>query len=210
MSPPPETIVFSDSIQWLGHSLTNGNQREYNDNISSSLVTNNELVSNLALGQSVACQIKINGKVEILPLFLAERSTTQSGTIQTIKSIAKGANVLDDGHIAGVISFLYLFFFLDKTPSAEILGQIQYDICSSTSYVINYLRHPSRLTSFCYSSVCGWLDRFYCSRRSFYYIFIAQALWNLRHSRRFSDYKKVPGSIGAGDFMLSRGFTCWP
>ena len=103
MCPPPETIVFSDSIQWLGHSLTNGNQREYNDNISSSLVTNHVLVSNLALGQSVACQIKINGKVEILPLFLAERLTTQSGTIQTIKSIAKGANVLDDGHIAGVI-----------------------------------------------------------------------------------------------------------
>lgn len=100
---PPETIVFSDKIVWMGSSLTNHNQHQYADNISISNVTNYELVPNLALGQSVACQITILGEVEILPLFLTKRLTNSTSTTETIKNIAKGATVLDDGKIAGVI-----------------------------------------------------------------------------------------------------------
>lgn len=87
----------------MGSSLINHNQHQYADNISTSNVTNYELVPNLALGQSVACQIEINGEVEILPLFLTKRLTDSTSISETIKNIAKGATVLDDGKIAGVI-----------------------------------------------------------------------------------------------------------
>lgn len=100
---PPETIDFSDKIVWMGSSLTNYNQHQYADNISTSNVTNYELVPNLALGQSVACQITIQGEVETLPLFLTKRLTNSTSTTETVKNIAKGATVLDDGKIAGVI-----------------------------------------------------------------------------------------------------------
>ena len=104
MCPPPETIVFSNNIQWLGSSLIETqNQHQYNDNISLSDVTNWELIKNLALGQSVACQITINGKREILPLFLTSETYNTTTLIKLDQWVAKGTMVLDDGKIAGVI-----------------------------------------------------------------------------------------------------------
>lgn len=100
---PPETIVFSDNISWLGSSLSNHNQYQYASNLRLLDVTNYNLVPNLALGQSIACKIKLQGEVEILPLFLTKRLTNSTSTTETIKNIAKGATVLDDGKIAGVI-----------------------------------------------------------------------------------------------------------
>ena len=73
MCPPPETIVFADKIQWAGSSLSNKNQHQYNDNISATNVSNRELIRKLAIGQSIACKIKINGEQEILPLFLVSK-----------------------------------------------------------------------------------------------------------------------------------------
>lgn len=103
MCPPPETIVFSDKISWVGSSLSNLNQYQYANNISILNVTNFQLVANLALGQSVACQITIQGEVETLPLFLTKRLTNSTGTTGIVQNIAKGVTVLDNGKIAGVI-----------------------------------------------------------------------------------------------------------
>ena len=58
---PPETIVFADSIQWLGNSLTGGNQYQYAANLDTTDITNYDLLEQLAVGQSIACKIKING-----------------------------------------------------------------------------------------------------------------------------------------------------
>ena len=58
------------------------------------------MIRDLAVGQSIACQIKINGESEVLPLFLVSK-TTNSSTSATY--ITKGTTVLNDGKIAGVI-----------------------------------------------------------------------------------------------------------
>ena len=97
---PPETIVFADSIEWMGYSQTGGNQHQYAENISATKVSNREMIRDLAVGQSIACQIKINGESEVLPLFLVSK-TTNSSTSATY--ITKGTTVLNDGKIAGVI-----------------------------------------------------------------------------------------------------------
>ena len=65
----PETIVFADSIQWLGSSQTGGNQHQYAENIDTTDITNYGLLEQLAVGQSIACKIEINGELEVLPLF---------------------------------------------------------------------------------------------------------------------------------------------
>lgn len=96
-------ITFSNNVSWLGSSLSNYNQHQYNDNISLKDVTNWELIKKLALGQSVACSIKINNEQEILPLFLILKTNMASSQTQTQTYTAKGTTVLNDGKIAGVI-----------------------------------------------------------------------------------------------------------
>ena len=120
MSPPPETIVFADSIQWLGNSLTNKNQHQYNENISATNVSNREMIRKLAIGQSIACKIEINAKQEILPLFLVSKTntTSTSGSISTY--ITKGTTVLNDGKIAGVI-FKYIYQTIQTTGLSRIV-----------------------------------------------------------------------------------------
>ena len=105
---PPETIVFADSISWVGGSLSNKNQYQYNENISTTNVSNREMIRKLAIGQSIACKIKINAEQEILPLFLVSKTNdvSASGSIATF--ITKGTTVLNDGKIAGVI-FEYIY-----------------------------------------------------------------------------------------------------
>lgn len=100
---PPETIVFADSIQWLGNSLTGGNQYQYAANLDTTDITNYDLLEQLAVGQSIACKIKINGELEVLPLFLAKyQSGVYAGTSRQ-QYEAKGTTVLSDGKIACVI-----------------------------------------------------------------------------------------------------------
>ena len=96
-------ITFSNNVSWLGTSLSNYNQHQYNDNISLKDVTNWELIKKLALGQSVACSIKINNEQEILTLFLILKTNMASSQTQTQTYTAKGTTVLNDGKIAGVI-----------------------------------------------------------------------------------------------------------
>lgn len=103
MCPPPETIVFADSISWIGSSLMNYNQQQYANNIATSDITNYDLIEKLALGQCIACQIKINGEQEILPLFLAKYLNNATTTTSIQQYTAKGTTVLNDGKIAGVI-----------------------------------------------------------------------------------------------------------
>lgn len=72
---PPETIVFADSIQWGGVSLLNKNQHQYSENISAINVSNREMIRKLAIGQSIACKIKINAEqvLTITHYYLMER-----------------------------------------------------------------------------------------------------------------------------------------
>ena len=120
MCPPPETIVFADSIQWFGSSLSNKNQHQYNENISVTNVSNRELIRKLAIGQSIACQIKISGNQENLPLFLVSKTNdvSASGSIATF--ITKGTTVLNDGKIAGVI-FEYIYQKIQTTGLSRIV-----------------------------------------------------------------------------------------
>lgn len=120
MCPPPETIVFADSIQWTGNSLTNKNQHQYNENISDTNVSNLELIQKLAIGQSIACKIKINAEQEILPLVLVSMTNDVSalGSISTY--ITKGTTVLNDGKIAGVI-FKYIYQIIKNTGISRIV-----------------------------------------------------------------------------------------
>ena len=103
MCPPPEAIVFADSIQWLGSSQIEGNQHQYAENIDTTDITNYGLLEQLTVGQSIACKIKINGELEVLPLFLAKYQRNVSATISSQQYEAKGTTVLSDGKIAGVI-----------------------------------------------------------------------------------------------------------
>lgn len=116
----PETIVFADSIQWGGGSLTNKNQHQYNENISATNVSNRELIRKLAIGQSIACKIKINAEQEILPLILVSKTNADSvsGSISTY--ITKGTTVLNDGKIAGVI-FEYIYQTIQTTGLSRIV-----------------------------------------------------------------------------------------
>lgn len=120
MCPPPETIVFADSIQWGGGSLSNKNQHQYNENISATNVSNREMIRKLAIGQSIACKIKINAEQEILPLFLVSKTNgnSASGSISTY--ITKGTTVLNDGKIAGVI-FEYIYQIIQTTGLSRIV-----------------------------------------------------------------------------------------
>ena len=120
MCPPPETIVFADSIQWVGSSLANKNQHQYNENISATNVSNRELIRKLSIGQSIACKIKINAEQEILPLFLVSKTNdvSASGSITTF--ITKGTTVLNDGKIAGVI-FKYIYQIIQTTGLSRIV-----------------------------------------------------------------------------------------
>lgn len=113
MCPPPETIVFADSIQWLGSSQIEGNQHQYAENISTANITNYGLLRQLAIGQSIACQIKINGGREVLPLFLVSNTNSLTGTYRIYTYITKGTTVLNDGKIAGVI-FEYIYRMLQS------------------------------------------------------------------------------------------------
>ena len=121
MCPPPETIIFADSIQWIGNSLSNKNQHQYNENISATNVSNREMIRKLAIGQSIACQIKINAEQEILPLFLVSKTSviSTSGSIFTYY-ITKGTTVLNDGKIAGVI-FEYIYQTIQGTGLSRIV-----------------------------------------------------------------------------------------
>ncbi|HIZ86331.1 MAG TPA: hypothetical protein IAC04_07560 [Candidatus Coprenecus stercoravium] len=123
MCPPPETIVFADSIQWGGGSLSNKNQHQYNENISATNVSNREMIRKLAIGQSIACKIKINGEQEILPLFLVSMTNgvSASGSISTY--ITKGTTVLNDGKIAGVI-FKYIYQLIKTTGLSRIVESL--------------------------------------------------------------------------------------
>lgn len=123
MCPPPEMITFSDNISWLGSSLSNYNQHQYADNISISNVINYELVSKLAVGQSVACQIKINGEQEILSLYLTQHLTSSTSTTKIVQCIVKGTTVLNDGKIAGVI-FTYKESIISGTGLPRIVRTI--------------------------------------------------------------------------------------
>ena len=120
MSPPPETIVFADSIQWLGNSLTNKNQHQYNENISATNVSNREMIRKLAIGQSIACKIKINAEQEILPLFLVSKTNDVSASGSIAIFITKGTTVLNDGKIAGVI-FKYIYQKIQTTGLSRIV-----------------------------------------------------------------------------------------
>ena len=117
---PPETIVFADSIQWFGSSLSNKNQHQYNENISVTNVSNRELIRKLAIGQSIACKIKINGEQEILPLFLVSKKGEILTTGSTYTHITKGTTVLNDGKIAGVI-FEYIYQTIQTTGLSRIV-----------------------------------------------------------------------------------------
>lgn len=103
MCPPPETIVFANSIQWTGISLTGGHQHQYAENINTKDITNYGLLEQLAVGQSIACEIKINGELGVLPLFLAKYQSSVSAGTFSHQYEAKGTTVLSDGKIAGVI-----------------------------------------------------------------------------------------------------------
>ena len=118
--PPPETIVFADSIQWDGGSLTNKNQHQYNENISATNVSNREMIRKLAIGQSIACKIKINGKQEILPLVLVSKTTSSSSSEVSSTFITKGTTVMNDGKIAGVI-FTYIYKTIQTTGLSRIV-----------------------------------------------------------------------------------------
>lgn len=110
---PPETIVFADSIQWGGVSLLNKNQHQYSENISAINVSNREMIRKLAIGQSIACKIKINAEQEILPLFLVSKTKDASASNSTTY-ITKGTTVLNDGKIAGVI-FEYIYQIIQQS-----------------------------------------------------------------------------------------------
>lgn len=116
MCPPPETIVFADSIQWLGSSQTGGDQHQYAENIDITDITNYNLLPQLAVGQSIACEIKINGELEVLPLFLAKYQRNESTNILSQQYEAKGTTVLSDGKIAGVIFDYTINRFTTGTP----------------------------------------------------------------------------------------------
>lgn len=103
MCPPTKTIVFADSIEWAGFSLTGGNKQQYAENINTTDITNYGLLEKLAVGQSIACEITINGELEVLPLFLAKYQNRVSGDILSQQYEAKGTTVLSTGEIAGVI-----------------------------------------------------------------------------------------------------------
>ena len=126
MCPPPETIVFADSIQWGGGSFTGGNQyQSFQSQFNvSQYVSNLELIRKLTIGQSIACQIKINGEQEILPLFLvSSQPKNQLGNIRT-QYITKGTTVLNDGKIAGVI-FEYQYGWTSETSPSLVIETIQ-------------------------------------------------------------------------------------
>lgn len=141
---PPETIVFADSIQWLGSSQIEGNQHQYAENIDTTDITNYGLLEQLTVGQSIACKIKINGELEVLPLFLAKYQRNVSATISSQQYEAKGTTVLSDGKIAGVI-FDYDIFKGDYTDTSVItddiaISSVRFTGKTSPAYVyfINY------------------------------------------------------------------------
>ena len=61
------------------------------------------MLEQLAVGQSIACEIKINGELGVLPLFLAKYQISVSAGTFSHQYEAKGTTVLSDGKIAGVI-----------------------------------------------------------------------------------------------------------
>lgn len=141
---PPETIVFADRIQWLGSSQIEGNQHQYAENIDTTDITNYGLLEQLTVGQSIACKIKINGELEVLPLFLAKYQRNVSATISSQQYEAKGTTVLNDGKIAGVI-FDYDIFKGDYTDTSVItddiaISSVRFTGKTSPAYVyfINY------------------------------------------------------------------------
>ena len=120
---PPETIVFADSIQWLGSSQTGGNQHQYAENIDTTDITNYGLLEQLTVGQSIACKIAINGELEVLPLFLAKYQSNVSAAISRQQYEAKGTTVLSDGKIAGVI-FDYTINRITTTGTSQRITRI--------------------------------------------------------------------------------------
>lgn len=71
------------------------------------------MIRKLAIGQSIACKIKINAEQEILPLFLVSKTKDASASNSTTY-IIKGTTVLNDGKIAGVI-FEYIYQIIQQS-----------------------------------------------------------------------------------------------
>ena len=79
------------------------------------------MIRKLAIGQSIACKIKINAEQEILPLFLVSKtSETSTEGSRSTTYITKGTTVLNDGKIAGVI-FEYIYQTIQTTGLSRIV-----------------------------------------------------------------------------------------